>query len=261
MATPERPGAFLEDLTWPEAKALFDAGAVVVVPIGAAAKEHGPHLPLGTDARVARALAERIADALPVVGAPVVGFGYYPAFVNYAGSQHLNAATFIALVEELLGNLVAHGVSRIAILNTGVSTEATLQLAARAIKERHGVTPVIADIRSLGRAARPLLQQKAGGHADEHETSLMLAIDPSAVRVDRAEPDYGHALDAPKNVFHRPVTFTGDPAAGADYSRTGAFGDPTLATAEKGRAFLDAMAQDLIQGLRASFPEAFKDTP
>src|SRR6266436_3224204 len=139
MPTRAGPGLFLEELTWPEAKALFDAGAVVVVPIGAAAKEHGPHLPLGTDWRVARALAE-----------------------------------------------------------------------------------------------------KAGGHADEHETSLMLAIDPAAVRLDRAEPDYGHALDAPKNVFHRPVTFTADPAAGADYSRTGAFGDPTLATAEKGRAFLDA---------------------
>ena len=119
------------------------------------------------------------------------------------------------------------------------------------------MTPVIADIRSLGRAARRLLQQQAGGHADEHETSLMLAIDPDAVRLDRAEADYGNALDQPKNVFHRPVTFTGDPAAGADYSRTGAFGDPTLATVEKGRAFLDAMVEDLIDGLRASFPEAF----
>ena len=123
------------------------------------------------------------------------------------------------------------------------------------------MTPVIADIRSLGRAARHLLQQKAGGHADEHETSLMLAIDPAAVRLDRAEPDYGHALDLPKNVFRRPVTFTSDPAASADYSRTGAFGDPTLATGEKGRAFLAAMAEDLIQGLRASFPEAFKASP
>jgi creatinine amidohydrolase len=228
------------------------------VPIGAAAKEHGPHLPLGTDYQLARALAERIAAALPVVVAPVVGFGYYPAFVNYPGSQHLTAATFIALVEELLGNLVAHGVSRIAIVNTGVSTEAPLQIAARRIKERTGVAPVIADIRSLGRGTRHLLEQKAGGHADEHETSLMLTIDPEAVRLDLAEPDYGHALEAPASVFHRPVTFTGDPAAGADYSKTGAFGDPTLATAEKGRAFLDAMANDLIEGLRASFPEAFE---
>ena len=258
MAIHDRPGVFLEDLTWPEAEARFDAGAGVVVPIGAAAKEHGPHLPLGTDYRLARALAERIAEALPVVVAPIVGFGYYPAFVNYPGSQHLTAATFMALVEELLGNLVAHGVGRIAIVNTGVSTEAPLQIAARRIKERTGVTPAIADIRGLGSSARHLLEQKAGGHADEHETSLMLAIDPEAVRLDRAEPDYGHALAAPASVFHRAVTFTSDPAAGADYSKTGAFGDPTLATAEKGRAFLDAMANDLIDGLRASFPEAFE---
>src|SRR5258705_11638678 len=112
MARPDRPGAFLGELTWPEAKALFDAGAVVVVPIGAAAKEHGPHLPLGTDGRVARALAERIAEALPVVVAPVGGFGYYPAFVHYPGNQHLTAAAFIALGEALLGNLGRQGGTR-----------------------------------------------------------------------------------------------------------------------------------------------------
>jgi len=52
-------GVWLEDLTWPEAKARFEAGAPVVVPIGAAAKAHGPHLPLKTDALTARALAQR----------------------------------------------------------------------------------------------------------------------------------------------------------------------------------------------------------
>ena len=96
----DRPGVFLEALTWPEAKARFDADAVVVVPIGAAAKEHGPHLPLNTDHLVARALAEGVAAALPVVIAPIVGFGYYPAFVRYPGSQHLAAETFMALLDR-----------------------------------------------------------------------------------------------------------------------------------------------------------------
>src|SRR5215510_2942370 len=116
-------GVWLEDLTWPEAKARFGADAVVVVPIGAAAKAHGPHLPLKTDALTARALAQRLIDRLPVVAAPVVGFGFYPAFTSFAGSQHLSAATFKALLGELLGNLRRDGVRRIALINTGVSTE------------------------------------------------------------------------------------------------------------------------------------------
>jgi creatinine amidohydrolase len=73
-----RTGVWLEDLTWLEARARFDAGAVVVVPVGAASKAHGPHLPLKTDALTARALAQRLIERLPVVAAPVVGFGSIP---------------------------------------------------------------------------------------------------------------------------------------------------------------------------------------
>ena len=68
-------GVWLEDLTWVEAKARFDADAVVIVPIGAASKEHGPHLPLKTDALTARVLGQRLIERLPVVAAPVIGFG------------------------------------------------------------------------------------------------------------------------------------------------------------------------------------------
>src|SRR5258708_39774820 len=102
-------GVWLEDLTWPEAKARFDAGAVVVMPIGAASKAHGPHLPLKTDALTARALGQGLIERLPGVAAPVLGFGFYPAFTSFAGSQHLSVDTFKTLVRELLGNLRRDG--------------------------------------------------------------------------------------------------------------------------------------------------------
>jgi creatinine amidohydrolase len=124
-------GAFLEDLTWPEAGARIAAGAVVVLPVGAAAKEHGPHLPLRTDYLVARDLGRRVAEALPVLVAPVVSFGYYPAFVHYPGSQHLRAETFMALVTDILAGFVGQGARRLAVINTGVSTEAPLRIVVR----------------------------------------------------------------------------------------------------------------------------------
>src|SRR5476651_2321217 len=104
-----RSGVWLEDLTWREAKARFETGAVVIVPVGAASKAHGPHLPLKTDWLTARALGQSLIERLPVIAAPVIGFGYYPAFVSFAGSQHLQASTFKALVGDLLGNLIDHG--------------------------------------------------------------------------------------------------------------------------------------------------------
>jgi creatinine amidohydrolase len=248
-------GAFLEDLTWLEAKAWLDRDPVIVVGIGAIAKEHGHHLPLSTDFRIARALLEGIGRALPVLLAPILSFGYYPAFRHYPGSQHLEAETFIAVLRDLLGGFIRQGARRLAIVNTGVSTEAPLRILVREILEAQGIRIAVADIATLGRKADPLFEQTLGGHADEHETSLMLAIAPDSVRQDLARPNYGNALGSPKTVFYQPSVFSGEPTSGIDYSEQGARGDPTLATAEKGRRTLEAMIEDLVSGLVALHPD------
>lgn len=247
-------GAWLEDLTWPQARARLEAGAVVLVPVGAAAKEHGHHLPLATDWLIARALADAVARELPVLVAPVIGFGYYPAFVDYPGSQTLRAGTFIALVVDVLTKLVRDGARRIAILNTGVSTEAPLALAAREVLDTTGIRVVTADIRNLARDADACLAEPGGGHADERETSLMLAIDPARVDMTLAVAEHGNEESHATSAFRRPAKLSHDPAS-PDYSATGATGDARLASAEKGRVILDAMARDLVDGLRAEFTE------
>jgi creatinine amidohydrolase len=218
-------GVWLEDLTWPEAKARFDADAVVIVPIGAASKAHGPHLPLKTDARTARALAQGVIARLDVVAAPVVGFGFYPAFTSFAGSQHLAAGTFKALLRELAGNLRAHHVERIALINTGVSTERPLdELAA----EQGDL--LVLHMRSLGQAAEALIENRDGGHADERETSVMLALDPRSVRMDRLKPE-------------------------GTFETTAATGDASRATAFKGERLLAARVDDIVAALKKRWPD------
>jgi creatinine amidohydrolase len=218
-------GVWLEDLTWPEAKARFDADAVVIVPIGAASKAHGPHLPLKTDALTARALAQGVIARLDVVAAPVVGFGFYPAFTSFAGSQHLAAGTFKALLRELAGNLRAHHVERIALINTGVSTERPLdELAA----EQGDL--LVLHMRSLGQAAEALIENRDGGHADERETSVMLALDPRSVRMDRLKPE-------------------------GTFETTAATGDASRATAFKGERLLAARVDDIVAALKKRWPD------
>lgn len=250
-------GVWLGKLTWPEAKAWFAAGRVVLVPIGAFAKEHGHHLPLETDSILAHGIAEAVRQRLKLIVAPVVGFGYYPAFRHYPGSQHLSPRTFEALVTELLEGFIAQGASRLAILNTGVSTEPGLRHVVRELYEAHGVRVPVADIRALGRAADKLMEQRAGGHGDEHETSLVLALEPAAVRMELAPTDYGGMDALPRTVFYLPTVFRDDPAGGPDHSATGIRGDASLATAAKGQAILDATVEDLVTGLRELFPDAF----
>lgn len=248
-------GVWLENLSWPEAKQKIDAQWPVIVPIGAMSKEHGAHLPLNTDFLLARELATRVAAELEVIIAPIISIGYYPAFVRYPGTQHLRPDTFQALLTDVFDKLVRDGVWNIAVVNTGVSTEAPLRIVVREFYERTGVRVLTADIASLGKKTRALMQQKLGGHGDEAETSMILAIAPQAVRFDKAVVDYGNALAAPRTVFYMPTIFDGDPATGPDYSVSGVRGDPTLATVEKGQAILADMAAELVAGLRASFPE------
>ena len=247
------PGRFIEDLTWPEVAEAFKADVPVIVPIGGAAKEHGHHLPMKTDWLLARALSEGIAAQLPVLIAPIIPFGYYPVFQTYPGSQHLSADTFVRLLTEVLERLLDQGARRLAILNTGVSTEGPVGLATRGVLERRGVRIGVADIRRLGRAADHLLQQDTGSHADERETSIMLAVAPDLVRMELAKRDYGK--ESAPAVFVTPTNMQSIDTQAADYSETGAFGDPTLASADKGRAFLDEMIRDLVDGLVALFPD------
>jgi creatinine amidohydrolase len=217
-------GVWLEDLTWLEAKTRFDTGAVVVIPIGAASKAHGPHLPLKTDALTARALGQGLIERLPVVAAPVLGFGFYPAFTSFAGSQHLGADTFKAVVRELIGNFTTHGVKRIALINTGVSTEKPLDEVAKE------TDVLVLHMRLMGQAAEALIEHKDGGHADERETSVMLALDPRSVRMDKLR------LDGP-------------------FEKTGATGDPTRATAFKGERLMAARLDDLVTALCQRWPD------
>lgn len=258
-ATPRRrTGCRLADLTWPEAADLIGDGLPILLPVGAAAKAHGPHLPLGTDRLVAEAVAERLLAQLPLLIAPTIGAGYYPAFVDYPGSQHVGAATFQALVTELAESYLRHGAERIVILNNGVSTAAPLQLAAHDILHRHGIRVVIADLPALGRSCDGLWEAEPGGHADEKETSLLLAIAPALVRLGRLAdtvPPAAEEEDAAPLHLRRPVRLTPEERPGGSLSRSGATGDATRATAQKGEKLLAAIIADIVADLRRLWPD------
>jgi creatinine amidohydrolase len=112
-------------------------------------------------------------------------------------------------------------VRRIAILNTGVSTEKPLD-------ELDDV--LVLHMRLLGRAAESLIEAKEGGHADERETSVMLALDPRSVRLEKLAP-------------------------AGEFATSGATGDPTRATAFKGERLLAARVDDMAAALVARWPD------
>ena len=211
-----------------------------MIPLGAESKEHGPHLPLNNDWLLAEYFAARVMAATRVVVYPTINYNFYPAFLEYPGSTSLRLETARDLIVDIVRSIARHGPRRFYILNTGVSTRRALA-PARDSLAASGIVMAYTDILNVGHDAEVRVRQQEGGtHADEIETSLMLYMHPDLVRMDRAPNDYHPGAGA----------LTRDSAAavrdGKTWSRTGTFGNATLATREKGRLLVEAQVRDMV---------------
>ncbi len=235
-------GVLLEDLTWVEAEKRLGPETVVVIPLGAGAKEHGPHLKLKNDLLLAEYFKRRLVETNDVVVAPTLNYHFYPAFLEYPGSTSLRLETARDMVIDVVKSLAAYGPRRFYVLNTGISTVRALapaaeQLAAEGILLRYTELD-----KATGEVEKQVAQQEGGTHADEIETSMMLVIAPETVDMAKAVKDYH-----PKGTGGLSRK-EGGPRT---YSPTGTWGDPTLATREKGEKIVEAMAGAVSRDVEA----------
>ncbi|MBS1984174.1 MAG: creatininase family protein [Bdellovibrionales bacterium] len=236
-------GLWLDRVSWDEADVLLKEARVVVIPIGAGLKEHGHHLPLGNDAILATELTQRLVERAPILACPTVNYGPYPAFSEYPGSVTITPEAFEGTLRGIVQSLFRHGARRFYALNTGISTVASLE-KLRLEFAAQDIAFAYMDLRRHGSQVRKEIErQSVGTHADEMETSLMLHLRPSVVHAERAVSELG-ADRGPGGLTRNAQ------ATGGVYSVTGAWGDPTLATAEKGARFAAAILADVLQDLQ-----------
>ncbi len=234
-------GMRLEDLTWLEAEKLLTPETVIVIPIGAAAKEHGPHLKLKNDLLLAEYFTQRVLEQADVVVAPTIAYHFYPAFVEYPGSTTLRLETARDLVVDIVRSLARHGPKRFYALNTGISTNRALAPAAEVLA-RDGIVLRYTDLAALAPIEKELCSQERGSHADEVETSMMLWIAPETVEMAKAVKDSDEKGQG---------GLTRDPAGVGTYSPTGIWGDPTLATREKGEKLCAGLVRIVLADIEA----------
>jgi creatinine amidohydrolase len=240
----QRPrGLRLADLTWQQAADALRPETVVVIPLGAGSKEHGPHLKLGNDAIVSDYLTQRVVDSSEVVVAPSIPYHYFPAFVEYPGSTSLTLDTARALTVDAVAGLARFGPRRFYVLNTGVSTTRALEPAASQLATQ-GILLTFTDLGGrLDRVSAPLRQEEGGTHADEVETSMMLFIDPGSVDMRRAVKEYSPSPG--------PLQLTRRRGAPGTFSESGVWGDPTLATRDKGRVVVEGLVAGILEDIEA----------
>jgi len=234
------PAVLLETLSWDEAERVLTPDAVVVIALGAESKEHGRHLQLNNDFLMAEYLKKRVLVSAPqnVVVAPTINYSFYPAFLEYPGSTSLSLDTSLAMFNDIVHSLAHYGPRRFYILNTGISTLHPLAQAAADLA-KDGILLRYTDL-TKDDPVEKKVRQSGGSHADEIETSMMLYIAPESVRMNKAARDLSPDKRGP---------LTRDPHGKGTYSPTGAWGDPTLATREKGQAVTESLVATILKDI------------
>jgi mycofactocin precursor peptide peptidase len=202
---------------------------MVAIPLGSC-EQHGPHLPLDTDTRVALALADGLAAARPdVVVAPPVAYGASGEHAGFDGTLSIGLDALATVLVELVRS--ADAFAGVVLVNGhGGNHDAVQRAVATAAHEGRAVLAWAPTPAALGRTG--------DAHAGRTETSLLLALAPSVVRLDDAEP----GATAPLAEL-LPTLRAGGVRAVAP---NGVLGDPTGASAAEGVDVLRSLTEDLV---------------
>jgi creatinine amidohydrolase len=233
------------DIRWPEVAAAGAARWIAVLPL-AATEQHGPHLPVGTDVMIAQAYLARVRellpDNIPATFLPLQPVGISTEHIDYPGT--LTLPTEVALKTWMaLGESVARaGIKKLVMVTSHGGNSAAMSLVAQDLRARHGLLAVTTGWFRFGEPEGLFSAEELrhGIHGGAVETSIMLARYPQAVRRD-AIADFRPAGIAMEKDYrwlstHRPAPFAWQ---AQDLHASGAAGDATTASAEKGERMLD----------------------
>jgi creatinine amidohydrolase len=233
------------ELRWPEIGAAEPARWIAVLPLGAT-EQHGPHLPLGTDVMIAEAYLARVREllpaTLPVTFLPLQPVGISTEHVDFPGTLTLSTEAALANWKALGASLARAGVRKLVIVTSHGGNSAAMALVAQDLRAELGLFVVTTSWSRFGtpEGLFPDRELRHGIHGGAVETSIMLARHERQVRKDKIA-DFSPTSVAMEKQYrwlsaHRPAPFAWQ---AQDLHPSGASGDATLASAEKGERLLE----------------------
>jgi creatinine amidohydrolase len=235
-------------LTWAEMNEAIGAQKLVILPTGST-EQHGRHLPLDVDVflceSVCLEVGRRAAERVLVL--PPIAYGLNLHHIDFPGTIHIEPETFIAFCLNITKSVAYHGFGKILLVNGHGSNTPLIDLVARrTVLETRSLCFATGYYQFLLEAFQPIRETKVMAHADEFETSLYLHLAPERVQMDRAVEDNDRMgkFVSSDSTGNYPVRFN-------DYwgrwTRTGVHGDPTKASAEKGKVLFEAAVSGLVR--------------
>ena len=254
------PSRFWADWTTTDFAQIDSSSLVAVLPVGAI-EQHGPHLPLSVDADLTAGLVQaclpHLTEDAQVVFLPAQVLGYSPEHAAFAGTLTLKAETVMRMWTDIAESVAAAGVKKLVIFNSHGGQVSMMDVVARDWRARLGLLvysvswfnlPLLDETGQDVSALFSPQEHRFGVHAGDMETSMMLALRPELVRMDRAQHFHSSAQE---RAARYPLLGNGKSAKLAwqmqDYNLQGAAGNAAAATAEKGQALVQAAARSLAR--------------
>jgi len=242
-----RAASLLGELTWPEAEKRFKEVDVALLPVGSI-EQHGPHLPLDTDAFDAEYLALQVAEACsppkPLV-LPLIPYGVSYHHEDFSGTISISPDTLAQMVYEIGMSAAHQGITKMVIINGHGGNSPALHFAAQMINRDAHIFTCVDTGESSDTDIDAMAETPNDVHAGEIETSTTLAIRPSLVRLEAAKKFI-------PRFSSRYLNFTSKRSVGwyahtSRISPTGVLGDPTKASREKGKRMWELMIRNLAE--------------
>jgi creatinine amidohydrolase len=246
------PTVFLGEMTSREVEAFLEEHQTVIVPTGST-EQHGPHGPLLTDVLVPNEVARRVAAKVGALVAPTINYSLSYPHVGFTGLVHIRVPTFMALIEDLCASLSSIGFRQIVFLNGHYDNTYAIAHACAMAYERmpkgarafpinywDGMTP---DERA------EFFNGSTGLHANEAETSAVMAINPALVDMDHANAEMPPFPEVTNAAAAHTAFFFSTPGSVHRATRSGTWGDARGSTAEKGERYLEIVSQATIRML------------
>ena len=242
----------IEDMNWCDVKEAISAGYDTAVLAIGSMEQHGPHLPIKTDSAIGEALALGVANQLGnALKGPTIRLGCSRHHLSFAGTVSVSPETLLAVLSDYIDSLCHHGFRTIVILASHGGNFAPVNQALESLRKSHpkhtilfcGNISAMMDVMFIEAEKHGISKEQAGVHAGDLETSIMLALEPSQVQVERCAAGFVDEFgsDAQRVIGEEGII---------GLSKSGVLGDPTQADDEKGWRYLTATIDHFVEVIR-----------
>ena len=250
------PSRFFPYLTWTDIEAIPDKENVVIIqPVGAI-EQHGPHLPIIVDAAIGmgvlgRAL-EKLDSSIPAYAMPCLYYGKSNEHWHFPGTITLSTETLSAILIEVGESLYRAGFRKLVLMNSHGGQPQVMQMVARDLHIKYSdfmVFPLFTwRVPNITKDLLTPKEAQLGMHAGDAETSIILALLPDQVKMERAIAEYPPAQ--PEGSLLSPEGKLPFAWSTSDLSKSGVIGDPTTATTEKGTIILESVSDGWVMAIK-----------